>query len=169
MSAYMLPHRLVDGDPEASLAAVDAYRRGSRPFEHALACDDAAEVLLLADRREEAVELLKQSIELLGPLGAERRIARANARLRELGVRPGRRGSRKRPVTGWAALTPTEQRVTELASERLTNVEIGQRLFISKRTVQTHLEHVFLKLGISSRRQLFDHAARGTEATSPKA
>jgi DNA-binding CsgD family transcriptional regulator len=61
------------------------------------------------------------------------------------------RGPRRRPTSGWAALTPTERDVVRLAGEGLGNKEIGARLFISPRTVQTHLTHVYAKLGVSSR------------------
>jgi DNA-binding CsgD family transcriptional regulator len=50
--------------------------------------------------------------------------------------------------------------VVELVVEGLTNPQIGERLFVSRRTVQTHLAHVFTKLGISSRTQLAAEAAR---------
>lgn len=66
------------------------------------------------------------------------------------------RGGRARPASGWASLTPTERRVVDLAVDGLTNREIGERLFVSPRTVQAHLLRVFPKLGISSRRQLRD-------------
>jgi predicted ATPase/class 3 adenylate cyclase/DNA-binding CsgD family transcriptional regulator len=70
------------------------------------------------------------------------------------------RGSRHRPPTGWASLTPVEQQVVKLAAEGLTNPEIGERLFISKRTVQAHLSAIFGKLGVSSRSQLAAAAAK---------
>ncbi len=69
-------------------------------------------------------------------------------------------GERKRPPTGWASLTPTERDVVRLVSEGLGNKEIGDRLFISPRTVQTHLTHVYAKLGLTSRMQLVHEAAR---------
>ena len=70
------------------------------------------------------------------------------------------RGRRKRPAHGWASLTPTERQVVELVVEGLTNPRIGERLFISKRTVQTHLANVFGKLGVSTRAELAAAAAR---------
>jgi predicted ATPase/class 3 adenylate cyclase/DNA-binding CsgD family transcriptional regulator len=70
------------------------------------------------------------------------------------------RGERKRPSTGWASLTPTEHDVVRLVSEGLGNKDIGSRLFISPRTVQTHLTHVYAKLGLTSRMQLVHEAAR---------
>jgi len=69
-------------------------------------------------------------------------------------------GDRKRPTTGWGALTPTERDVVRLVSEGLANNDIATRLFISPRTVQSHLTHVYNKLGISSRVQLVQEAAR---------
>jgi predicted ATPase/class 3 adenylate cyclase/DNA-binding CsgD family transcriptional regulator len=70
------------------------------------------------------------------------------------------RGQRKRPTSGWASLTPTERDVVRLVSEGLANNDIATRLFVSPRTVQTHLTHVYTKLGLSSRVQLVQEAAR---------
>ena len=70
------------------------------------------------------------------------------------------RGQRKRPTSGWASLTPTELDVVRLVSEGLANNDIATRLFVSPRTVQTHLTHVYTKLGLTSRVQLVQEAAR---------
>lgn len=70
------------------------------------------------------------------------------------------RGARKRPSSGWASLTPTERTVVGLVSEGLANNDIASRLFISPRTVQTHLTHVYTKLGLTSRVQLAQEAGR---------
>jgi predicted ATPase/class 3 adenylate cyclase/DNA-binding CsgD family transcriptional regulator len=70
------------------------------------------------------------------------------------------RGQRKRPASGWASLTPTEHRVVRLVSDGLANSDIATRLFVSPRTVQTHLTHVYTKLGLTSRVQLVQEAAR---------
>jgi predicted ATPase/class 3 adenylate cyclase/DNA-binding CsgD family transcriptional regulator len=70
------------------------------------------------------------------------------------------RGQRKRPTSGWGSLTPTERDVVRLVSEGLGNNDIAGRLFVSPRTVQTHLTHVYTKLGLSSRVQLVQEAAR---------
>jgi predicted ATPase/class 3 adenylate cyclase/DNA-binding CsgD family transcriptional regulator len=74
------------------------------------------------------------------------------------------RGQRKRPASGWASLTPTELDVVRLVSEGLANNDIATRLFVSPRTVQTHLTHVYTKLGLTSRVQLAQEATRRTTA-----
>jgi predicted ATPase/class 3 adenylate cyclase/DNA-binding CsgD family transcriptional regulator len=70
------------------------------------------------------------------------------------------RGERKRPSSGWASLTPTELAVVKLTARGLTNPEIGERLFIGRSTVKTHLSHVFTKLGLTSRAELASEATR---------
>lgn len=70
------------------------------------------------------------------------------------------RGERRRPSNGWASLTPTELDVVRLVGEGLTNKDIAARLFVSPRTVQTHLTHVYSKVGVKSRVQLAQQAAR---------
>ena len=70
------------------------------------------------------------------------------------------RGQRKRPTSGWASLTPTERDVVRLVSEGLGNKDVATRLFVSPRTVQTHLTHVYTKLGLTSRVQLVQEASR---------
>jgi DNA-binding CsgD family transcriptional regulator len=70
------------------------------------------------------------------------------------------RGERKRPASGWASLTPTERDVVRLVREGLGNKDVAARLFVSPRTVESHLTHVYTKLGLSSRVQLAQEAAR---------
>jgi DNA-binding CsgD family transcriptional regulator len=66
---------------------------------------------------------------------------------------------RKRPTSGWTSLTPTELDIARLVAEGLTNRNVAARLFISPRTVQTHLTHIYAKLGVNSRVQLAQEAA----------
>ena len=70
------------------------------------------------------------------------------------------RGERKRPERGWDSLTPTEHNVVQLVIEGLPNKDIATRLFISPRTVQTHLTHIYAKLHLTSRVQLVQEATR---------
>jgi predicted ATPase/class 3 adenylate cyclase/DNA-binding CsgD family transcriptional regulator len=68
-------------------------------------------------------------------------------------VRRGR-GPRARPLKGWAALSPTEAQVAELAAAGRTNPQIAAELFISRTTVKRHLAHSFEKLGVANRTEL---------------
>ncbi|AWV48222.1 possible transcriptional regulator [Mycobacterium leprae] len=70
------------------------------------------------------------------------------------------RGNRKRPTTGWESLTPAEHNVIRLVSEGLDTKDIAARLFVSVRTVHTHLTRIYSKLGLTSRVQLVQEAAR---------
>jgi predicted ATPase/class 3 adenylate cyclase/DNA-binding CsgD family transcriptional regulator len=70
------------------------------------------------------------------------------------------RGERKRPSSGWAGLTPTEREVVKLLAQGLTNPQIGERLFIGRGTVKTHVAHVFTKVGVSTRAELAAEATR---------
>jgi DNA-binding CsgD family transcriptional regulator len=71
-----------------------------------------------------------------------------------------RRGERKRSSSGWSSLTPAERDVVRLVSDGLSNRDVASRLFVSPRTVQTHLSHVYAKLGLASRVQLVQEASR---------
>jgi predicted ATPase/class 3 adenylate cyclase/DNA-binding CsgD family transcriptional regulator len=70
------------------------------------------------------------------------------------------RGERKRASSGWASVTRAELDVVKLVSEGLGNKEVAARLFVSPRTVQAHLTHIYTKLGLTSRVQLAQEAAR---------
>ena len=155
---------LAESDAHALAAAADAYAGASRPLELALASEDAAAAFVKQGDPERAWPLLEQAIAIYERLDAARDLARADAVLRRAGVQRGVRGPRKRPQFGWQSLTPTERTVAALVADGLSNPQIGERLFISRRTVQTHLAHVFAKLGISSRTQLAAQVARRREA-----
>jgi predicted ATPase/class 3 adenylate cyclase/DNA-binding CsgD family transcriptional regulator len=70
------------------------------------------------------------------------------------------RGARRRPSTGWDSLTPTERKVVHEVAEGLSNGDIAEKLFMSRRTVSTHVSHVFAKLGIKTRTELAAEATR---------
>jgi pimeloyl-ACP methyl ester carboxylesterase/DNA-binding CsgD family transcriptional regulator len=76
--------------------------------------------------------------------------------------RPQRRTASRppRPALGWPSLTEAELTVVRLAAEGLTNAQIADRLFLSRYTVETHLKHVFAKLGVESRAELAALASR---------
>ena len=151
---------LAENDAHALVAAAGTYAEASRPLELALASEDAATALVRQGDTERARPLLDQAIAIYERLGADRDLSRVNAILRLAGVRRGIRGRRKRAQFGWQSLTATELTVSGLVADGLSNPQIGERLFVSRRTVQTHLAHVFTKLDLSSRAQLAAEVTR---------
>ena len=151
---------LIEDDAEILHEAARAYANGSRPHGLALACEEAGVAWIRHGHTDRACPLLDQAIGIYERLDAARDLARAEAALREAGIRRGRRISRGRPQIGWDSLTPAERMIAGLVAEGLSNPQIGQRLFISRRTVQTHLAHVFAKLDISARAQLAVEVSR---------
>lgn len=87
-------------------------------------------------------------------LGARPWAARAGNELRATGLSVGPAGA-----TGPASLTPQQREIALLAAAGLTNKQIGERLFLSPRTVPTHLHQLFPKLGVASRAALRDALA----------
>ncbi len=151
---------LVEDDPAVLLAAVQTYRQLSPTIELPLACEDAGAALCRAGRAAEAVPVLEDALDFYLRTGAQWRAARVEAALRALGVRRRRAGRVRRTSVGWESLTDSELGIARLASQGLTNRQIGDRLFISRRTVETHLAHVFGKLGTNSRAQLAAEVGR---------
>lgn len=152
---------LATTDADVLLRAATLARGVPRPLLRAATSHEAGNAMAAAGRRDEAITLLKEAVDAYGNLGASRSVRAVEVQLRELGIRRGARGSRpRRPTTGWDSLTATETRVVDLVVDGLTNRQVGQRLFLSARTVETHLSHVFAKLGLSSRAQLTAAAAR---------
>ncbi|MCA1831414.1 MAG: AAA family ATPase [Actinobacteria bacterium] len=151
---------LVENDVDLLVDAVASYRDGPRPIERALACEEAGVALGRSGRGEEAAGLLSEALVVYEEVQATRDVARATSVLREFGVRRPRRSKRTRATVGWEALTATEREVARLAAQGLTNRQIGARLFISPRTVETHLSHAFQKLSLSTRVELAAEVAR---------
>jgi DNA-binding CsgD family transcriptional regulator len=154
---------LVDGEVEPMIEAVAFARQAPLLVEHAGACEDAAMLLTRGGRHDEAAALLAEALERYEQAGADAWARRVRVRLRALGVRPGARGSRRRPAHGWESLTATEKAVSRLVAEGLTNGAVARRLYISPHTVNTHLRHVFAKLDVSNRVALAAVVHRSTE------
>ncbi|MEV7008501.1 tetratricopeptide repeat protein [Streptosporangium sp. NPDC051022] len=154
-----------------SLEAVAGLAAGHRRHEHAARLFGAAQALrdLLGLSRPPAAAPqyeadLSEARAALGAAGFSAAWAEgAGLEVDQAVVYAGRgRGPRGQGV-GWAALTRAERQVALLASDGLTNREIGAKLFVSPRTVQAHLSSVFAKLSLSSRKDLareFDSRAR---------
>lgn len=154
---------LVDGEVEPMLEAVALARQAPLLVEHGGACEDAATLLARGGRHGEAADLLAEALERYERAGADVWARRVRRQLRAVGVRPGPRGSRDRPAHGWESLTRTEQAVSRLVAEGLTNGAVARRLYISPHTVNSHLRHVFAKLDVPNRVALAAVVHRSTE------
>ena len=147
------------------MAAVHAYRGDPRSLVRAAAFEDAG--LLLSDRaKDEAVGYLDEALRLQSAAGAERDAARVRRLLRDYGVQ--RAGGRPDPAAAqWPELTASELAVVRLVIQGATDREVAQRLYISAHTVNSHLRHVFAKLGIRSRVELAHLAGQRQAAKLP--
>ena len=111
-------------------------------------------------RRRDALDPLRRGLDLASRCGARVTADRAREEMLAAGARP-----RRERVYGVDALTASERRVARMAAEGMTNPEIAQALFVTVRTVTTHLGHVYQKLNITGRDQLVQ--ALSAEAATP--
>jgi len=151
---------LLDDDAPALLALADGYQQAGRGVEQAGALEEAAVRLAAAGDIPAARAALTGAVRGYQDAGASWDIRRADARLRQHGVRRGSRTFARRPTTGWAALTPAEQRIAELVAAGRSNPDIATELFLSRRTVQAHVSNILRKLDLHSRLEIVRDAPR---------
>src|SRR5262249_27658383 len=116
---------------------------------YARALVDLGAALRRANRRTEARQRLREGVDLALKVGAFGLAGRANEEIAATGARP-----RKVLQTGLDALTTSERRVAQLAADGMGNKEIAQTLFVTIKTIEMHLSHVYRKLELSSRARL---------------
>jgi DNA-binding CsgD family transcriptional regulator len=129
--------------------AVEILKCSPSRLEQARTLVELGAALRRANRRAEAREHLRSGLDLAQRCGATRLAARAQEELLASGAR-----ARRLVQTGAEALTPSEIRVARMAASGKSNPQIGQALFITRNTVETHLRHIYQKLGISTRDEL---------------
>jgi DNA-binding CsgD family transcriptional regulator len=155
---------LSHGDAAESLycEAIEHLTRTAASVELARAHLLYGEWLNHEGRGADARDQLHSAYAMFAATGVEAFAARAARELASSGEAVG-----KHAVQRHDDLTPQEAQIARLASEGLSNAEIGARMFISSRTVQYHLRKVFTKLGISSRTQL-ERALPGDASRAPQ-
>jgi DNA-binding CsgD family transcriptional regulator len=129
--------------------AVDVLADSPARLEHARALVELGAALRRANRRAAAREPLRLGLDMAHDCGATRLAERAHTELAATGARP-----RRDRITGRDALTPSEQRIAEMAVEGLSNRDIAEALFVTPKTVENHLGHVYRKLEVSGREEL---------------
>jgi DNA-binding NarL/FixJ family response regulator len=155
---------VLDGDPDTALRAVVLSGADPRPLVRAAVAEDAGR-LLPRGRTAQAAPLLETALAAYIAAGAERDAARVRSLLRARGIRPAPSGPRSAPE--WPELTESELAVVGLVMRGATNREVAERLYLSPYTVNSHLRHVFTKLGIRSRVELARLAAERGTPTGP--
>jgi DNA-binding CsgD family transcriptional regulator len=151
---------LVERDPAPLLEAARHYERAGRVLPRAQALEAAG--VAFADRGDlaEARSSFTEAFAVYAELRAEWDLARTQAAFRAYGIRRGPHARHRRSRRGWASLTPTEERVVRLVAQGLSNPQIAAQLFLSRRTVQTHVSHILAKLDLSSRIDIAREAER---------
>ena len=134
--------------------SVEVLRESEATLELGRALSDLGAALLAENHRLAAREALTEALDLAHRCRADALEDVARERLVATGARPRRASAR-----GSDALTPRERRIATMASEGLGNREIAEALFITTKTVETHLGRAYRKLEISSRRELPDALA----------
>jgi DNA-binding CsgD family transcriptional regulator len=146
-----------DADPDLLLTAAREYRLAGRPLYEGHAYELASAVLAEQRRPAEAHGALDAALERYERLDAAWDSDRATGRLRQAGLR--RRRAQQRPRIGWGSLTETERKIATLVAAGRSSPDIASELFLSRRTVQSHVSHILAKLGLSSRIELVTTAS----------
>ena len=137
---------------EQALASCAAAEEVGAPVEAAISRILLGRALAQVGQRERAVVELDRAAAELTESGALRHRAAAERELRVLGHRIHRRSRPgNRDGTGVETLTQRERQIATLVVHRRTNPQIAETLFLSPKTVETHLRNIFRKLGVSSR------------------
>jgi DNA-binding CsgD family transcriptional regulator len=149
---------LARNDPGLVQSAAAYLGSTGRRLMGAEADEDAAVLLALQGDGDGARRALAAACRNYAELGAHWDLSRAAGRLRPFGIRWNPGSSRRRPVAGWAALTPTELRVAALVARGRSNPDIAAELCLSRNTVQTHVSHILAKLSARSRVEIVREA-----------
>jgi DNA-binding NarL/FixJ family response regulator len=159
---------LVREEPEAAaelaLAAAEAAGRLSARIDRAVSRELAGRALRAAGEEERAVEQFTLAAEEFDECKAPRHRDRVEKELGQLGHRLSRRSRPGADSGGLESLTGREREVAQLLVDRLTNAEIAKELFLSEKTIESHLRNIFRKLDVGSRVEV----AKLVEGSAPE-
>ncbi|TCO52461.1 helix-turn-helix transcriptional regulator [Actinocrispum wychmicini] len=150
---------LLDQNPAQLLEAAAQYSTAGRPLPRAKALEAAAIAFVAVGDRTSARAAFTLAGNVYEDLAATWDIARLAAIQRSAGIRRGPRVAHRKASHGWESLTPTESTIAALVVSGMTNRQIAARLFLSPRTVGTHVSHILTKLGVGSRTDIAREAA----------
>jgi len=151
---------LLDSDPTQLLRAAEQYREAGRPLPCAKALEAAAVAFANAGERGSARAAYTRALDVYASLSAAWDTARLQARFRAYGIRSGPHAKHRHATHGWESLTPTEAKIAGLVVQGLSNPQVAAQLFLSPRTVATHVSHILAKLGVHSRIDIAREASR---------
>ena len=134
---------------DAAREAVEVLGASDLQLAHARALIDLGAALRRGGHRRDARDPLREGLDLANRCGSLIETERALDELRAAGAKP-----RRPAVRGVDALSPQERRIASLATEGLSNREIAEALFLTRRTVEMHLTGAYRKLGVSGRGEL---------------
>ncbi len=146
-----LVYGMLNAEPDAIQESAAEFSGAGRLAPEAFAQEELACAAAAAADRDRAATALDAALDGYQRMRAAPDRDRALARTRALGIRRGPREAHRRADFGWESLTTTEKRIAALVRDGMTNREIGTRLFVSPRTVQTHVSHILQKTGLRSR------------------
>lgn len=151
---------LVHGDLKAFVEGVDLLAATPRRMAHARAAELATVALARSGDTDQATALGEAALHGFREIGASHDAERARSEFSGLGLRLHGPRAAPRPTTGWGALTRTEELVARQVATGLSNPEVAEILFVSRRTIESHVSHVLAKLGLRSRAELVLFVAR---------
>jgi DNA-binding NarL/FixJ family response regulator len=131
--------------------AAERFQRARSVLAASFAWEEATLVAARIGDIVTARRSLRAALDGYDKLGALSDQVRLRARAGAAGIRPGGPPTRRRLKSGWQSLTPTESTIVEFIREGMTNPEIARRLYLSPRTVQTHVSHILQKTNLRSR------------------
>lgn len=152
-------HGLIDRDADALADVAATVRSMPRPWEAGRCFHDAVVVAAGAGDVTAARRHAAAAADLFEQIGAWGSVAQLRSDLRTHGIQLRRPQAKADPTDAWDGLTPTQKVVVEMVGEGLSNGQIAERLFVSRRTVESHLGRVYQQLALPSRVALVQAAS----------